>query len=77
MIRRLFILTVLGLATVSCQNVPISEIAETGIHKEITGADGAPMMLVPAGEFLMGHDMGCCDEGTFGERPVHRVFSDN
>ena len=56
MIRRLFILTILGLATVSCQNVPISKIAETGIHKEITGTDGAPMMLVPAGEFLYGDD---------------------
>jgi formylglycine-generating enzyme required for sulfatase activity len=76
MIGRLFILTILGLATMSCQNIPISDIAETGIHKEITGEDGAPMMLVPAGEFFMGYDMGCCDDGTAGEKPVHRVYLD-
>ena len=35
---------------------------------EITGKDGAPMVLVPAGEFMMGSDKG--DEDEF---PVHHV----
>lgn len=39
--------------------------------REIAGQDGAPMMLVPAGEFLMGSD-----EGKADEKPVHRVFLD-
>lgn len=38
---------------------------------EITGKDGAPMVLVPAGEFTMGSDKG--DEDEF---PVHRVQLD-
>jgi len=36
---------------------------------EITGKDGAPMVLVPAGEFIMGSDKGDDDE-----QPIHRVF---
>lgn len=38
---------------------------------EITGKDGAPMVLVPAGEFVMGSDKGDDDES-----PVHRVYVD-
>ena len=37
-----------------------------------TGKDGAPMVLVPAGEFLMGSD-----EGDDDEQPVHRVVLDS
>ncbi len=38
--------------------------------REITGKDGAPMVLVPEGEFTMGGDV-------YGdERPIHRVFLD-
>ena len=38
---------------------------------EITGKDGAPMVLVPAGEFTMGNEGWDADE-----KPVHRVSLD-
>jgi len=38
----------------------------------LTGRDGAPMVLVPAGEFPMGSD-----EGDDDEQPVHRVVLDH
>lgn len=40
-----------------------------GSFPELYGKDGAPMMLVPAGEFIMGSDRGDEDEA-----PVHRVY---
>lgn len=39
------------------------------VSSEIIGKDGAPMVLVPAGEFVMGSDKGDEDEA-----PVHRVY---
>jgi formylglycine-generating enzyme required for sulfatase activity len=42
--------------------------ASSQFPSEITGRDGAPMVLIPAGEFTMGSDKG--DEDEF---PVHRV----
>ena len=39
---------------------------------EFIGHDGAPMALIPAGEFIMGSDKGDDDE-----QPVHRVFLDS
>ncbi|MFH0797153.1 MAG: formylglycine-generating enzyme family protein [Candidatus Omnitrophota bacterium] len=42
-------------------------------QKEIIGKDGAPMVLIPAGEFLMGSPQ---SEGYENEHPRHRVFLD-
>ena len=39
---------------------------------ELTGKDGAPMVLVPAGAFTMGSE-----EGDDDEQPVHHVFLDS
>jgi formylglycine-generating enzyme required for sulfatase activity len=39
---------------------------------EFIGQDGAPMVLIPSGEFTMGSDNGDTDE-----QPVHRVFLDS
>jgi len=40
-------------------------------HKEIVGKDGAPMVLIPAGEFEMGSN-----DGFDNEKPVHTVYLD-
>jgi formylglycine-generating enzyme required for sulfatase activity len=42
------------------------------LPEEATGRDGASMVLVPAGEFIMGSDKGDDDE-----KPVHRVHLDS
>lgn len=44
----------------------------TAFPAAITGKDGVPMVLVPAGEFPMGSEQGDDDE-----QPVHRVFLDS
>jgi formylglycine-generating enzyme required for sulfatase activity len=41
--------------------------------REIIGKDGAPMVLIPAGQFMMGSRDG---EGTKKERPLHPVTLD-
>jgi formylglycine-generating enzyme required for sulfatase activity len=41
------------------------------MKREIIGKDGAPMMLVPAGEFTMGSNTGHSEE-----KPVHHVYVD-
>jgi formylglycine-generating enzyme required for sulfatase activity len=41
--------------------------------KQIIGKDGAPMALIPAGEFQMG---GHSSESGYNERPVHTVYLD-
>lgn len=40
-------------------------------QNKITGEDGAPMVLVPAGEFTMGSN-----DGSDDEKPVHQVYLD-
>jgi len=40
-------------------------------QKKITGEDGASMVLVPAGEFIMGSN-----DGSDDEKPVHQVYLD-
>jgi len=40
---------------------------------EIIGKDGAPMVLIPAGEFQMGDAF---KEGNSDERPIHTVYLD-
>ena len=54
--RTAVILMCISLVTASCQNVPLSETSDRGLPREIIGKDGAPMVLVPAGEFLYGDD---------------------
>lgn len=41
--------------------------------KELIGKDGAPMVLIPAGDFLMGSSD---DDSELDERPEHRVWVD-
>jgi len=40
-------------------------------EREASGKDGAPMVLVPAGEFMMGSE-----DGEDNEKPTHRVYLD-
>ncbi len=43
------------------------------LSKEFVGKDGAPMVLIPAGEFVMGSPDG---EGLDNEQPEHKVWVD-
>lgn len=45
----------------------------TGTPQEFLGKDGAPMVLIPAGEFVMGSPDG---EGLDNEQPEHKVWVD-
>jgi len=50
------------------------EDTESVAHEgDILGKDGAPMMLIPAGEFQMGDHF---NEGWLDEDPVHTVYTD-
>ena len=50
---------------------PRSESPQGKIPKRITGKDGTPMVLIPAGEFQMGSNT-----GREREKPVHTVYVD-
>jgi formylglycine-generating enzyme required for sulfatase activity len=43
---------------------------DSKLPREITGRDGAPMVLIPSGEFVMG------SSAASDERPAHRVYLD-
>ena len=48
-----------------------SDSSNRDMSSEITGKDGAAMLLIPAGDFMMGSS-----EGRDDEQPVHRVSLD-
>ena len=52
-------------------SAPPGESPQAEIPKRITGKDGTPMVLIPAGEFEMGNN-----EGEDHEKPVHTVYVD-
>ena len=52
-------------------SAPPDESTQGEIPKRITGKDGTPMVLIPAGEFQMGSD-----DGEDDEKPVHTVYVD-
>jgi formylglycine-generating enzyme required for sulfatase activity len=53
------------------QSAGMRERAEMDLPKQITALDGAPMVLIPAGEFQMGSN-----DGSSDEKPVHKVYTD-
>lgn len=63
------------LAGVVLVAVPAVTVAE-GLEKEVTGKDGAPMVLIPEGSFPMGVPHGDRDGGR-DEYPRHDVFVSN
>ncbi len=52
---------------------PAAKADTAAMPKEIVGKDGAPMVLIPAGEFVMGSPDG---EGLDNEQPEHKVWVD-
>jgi len=60
----------LGMLYQGCGSEPESEDGKVNVG-EIIGNDGAPMVLIPAGEFEMGSNSGSSDE-----KPVHTVYVD-
>ncbi|MGZ9132991.1 MAG: formylglycine-generating enzyme family protein [Nitrospira sp.] len=61
----------LGLLTAVSLIVWLAASAQAAPPKKIIGKDGAPMVLVPAGEFTMGSN-----EGSDDEKPVHHIYLD-
>jgi formylglycine-generating enzyme required for sulfatase activity len=62
-------LLALTLGGCGCQRRPAEDVAgHTGAPQPITTTSGVEMVLIPAGEFVMGDDRGEEDE-----RPAHRV----
>jgi len=65
-----FAFVILLMFAVSCTKTPRIKSGENIIINEL---DGAEMVLIPAGEFLMGSPEG---EGEVDEHPQHNVFLD-
>ena len=65
---RYIILAILVISLAGCGGRRIT--GKDGVSV-VTGKDGAPMALIPAGEFQMGSN-----DGTYDERPVHTVYLD-
>ena len=64
-----FLLVILLIFAAGCEEMPPPGIPSTLINEE----DGAEMILIPAGEFIMGSPEG---EGEDYEHPQHTVFLD-
>ncbi|MEK7398916.1 MAG: formylglycine-generating enzyme family protein [Candidatus Poribacteria bacterium] len=71
-ILSLYIIIAVILLFSSCSdNESIDNGQNNNLTNEIVGKDGATMVLIPAGEFLMGSY-----EGNDDEKPVHTVYLD-
>ena len=57
-----------GMSSLQAADVPATNDAGAGTGQTIKGKDGAPMILIPAGPFLMGSN-----DGLPNERPEHTV----
>jgi formylglycine-generating enzyme required for sulfatase activity len=68
--RRIVILTI-GVVFLLGSSATEALAAPSQMGRERTGKDGAPMLLIPAGEFQMGSANGDSDE-----KPAHRVALD-
>jgi formylglycine-generating enzyme required for sulfatase activity len=67
------IIVALMLLYSACSNNESSDDGQNNtVTNEIVGKDGASMILIPAGEFLMGSY-----EGYDNEKPVHTVYLDD
>ena len=62
-------------ASKTVKRLPEGKSASDNLPREITGKDGAPMVLVPAGVFTMGSREED-EKAQEDERPAHRVYLD-
>ncbi|MER3423189.1 MAG: formylglycine-generating enzyme family protein, partial [Nitrospiraceae bacterium] len=69
--RSIYLLMTLSLSLLFAQNITAETSAS--LPQEITGKDGSPMVLVPAGSFPMGVPKGDRDGGR-DEYPRHEIF---
>ncbi len=62
------VLVLAGVSALNAAEVAPSKDGASGAAKTVQGKDGAPMVLIPAGSFLMGSN-----DGLPNERPEHTV----